>query len=58
MKHGRRRLKHTQGLRGGYRWRRKSSLVTAFQRWSRFLETEVLAVNPTLAPNVSITTPN
>ena len=44
VKHGRRRLKHTScGLRGGHRWR-KSSLVTAFQRWSRFLETEVLAV--------------
>jgi GTPase SAR1 family protein len=23
----------------------KSSLVTSFQRWSRFLETEVIAVN-------------
>ena len=32
-------------VRGRDRWGRKSSLVTAFQRWSRFIETDVLAIN-------------
>ena len=30
----------------------KSSLVTSFQRWSRFLETDVIAVN--LDPGLSL----
>ena len=32
----------------------KSSLVTAFQRWSRFLETEAIAVNLDPEPKESI----
>ena len=34
-----------------YCWSRKSSLVTAFQRWARFLEIDALTIN--LDPGLS-----